>query len=72
MTKPKEGPARTARTEEKNRETVQAIVWTFNEIYAEMSWIEEVLHGLLDHVRVIKEKMRRVEEYRSKLEGNGQ
>lgn len=70
MTRPKERPIRVAQTNEENKELMQAIVKTFNGIYSEINNIEEDLRSLLDRVRVIREKVRRVDEYRSTLECN--
>lgn len=74
MTKAKEFPARIAASRERNMDTVNAIVAMFNEIYDEIDYIENVLPHLSDRVGVVREKMRRINEYRNNLllkDGNG-
>lgn len=61
-------PARMAKTEDGNRDLVRAIVETFNEIYTEMDYIEKMLPHLSDRVGVVREKMRRIDEYRTALQ----
>lgn len=67
MTKTKSFPAHLARTEEGNKEVMKAIVGLFNDIYSEMDYIEKTLPHLSDRVGVVREKMRRIDEYRENL-----
>lgn len=67
MTKGKTYPAHLARTEEGNKEIMRAIVEMFNDIYEEMDYIEKTIPNLSDRVGVVREKMRRIDEYRNNL-----
>lgn len=67
MTKAKGFPARIAANRERNMDTVNAIVAMFNEIYDEIDYIERMLPHISDRVGVVREKMRRINEYRNNL-----